>query len=100
MLFLEREWRGGYGGKLRAEFKGMLPVPIHDELHHDVLYRVPRPPERLLKKAWAEYIAHPEVKSYSLIRKLAWLYVHIPDAEFRKAIQKQIDFLTLKLGSE
>lgn len=78
----------------------MLPVPIHDTLHHDALDRVPRPPEYLLKDAWTEYLAHPEVKSYPLVRKLAWLYVHIPDREFRKAMQMQIDFLTLNLGPE
>lgn len=70
------------------------PVPVkHHRKLHALLDTVPVPSEELLKKAWEEYLANKEViDSYSVARAAAWLYVNIPDQDFRKAMQFQIDF--------
>ena len=91
-------------GETSAQNKGIrfLAEPaFHDELHHYYLENVPRPPEDVMKKAWAEYCANrAEIDQYDLCRAIAWLYVHVEDAQFRKAMQIQLDFFTLKLGPE
>ena len=47
----------------------------------------------MLKEAWLAYERDKEaIDAYDVCRAAAWLYVHIPDAEFRKAMQYQIDF--------
>ena len=94
-------WKDGYAYKIRHAFVRPVPVPIHDELHHDYLSDVPRPPEDVMKKAWAEYCANKaEIDQYDICRAIAWLYVHVEDAQFRKAMQIQLDFFHLKLGPE
>lgn len=35
-----------------------------------------------------------EIDNYDIARAAAWLYVNIPDVEFRKAMQYQIDFFS------
>ena len=95
------DWKDGYAGKIRQAFVRPVLVPIHDELHHHILSGVLRPPEDVLKKAWAEYCANKaEIDQYNLCRAIAWLYVHVEDTQFRKAMQTQLDFFYLKIGSE
>lgn len=39
-----------------------------------------------------------EIDSYGISRAIAWLYVNIPDANFRRAMQVQLDFFVERLG--
>ena len=99
ICYQRKQWVGGYAYKIRHAFVRKVPVPIHDELHHFYLSDVPRPPEEVMKKAWEEYVANrAEIDQYDICRAIAWLYVHVPDAKFRKAMQTQLDFFTLRLG--
>ena len=101
IIFPRKGWADGYAYKVRHAFVRPVPVPIHDELHHDLLSEVPRPSEEVMKKAWGEYNANrAEIDQYDLCRAIAWLYVHVEDTQFRKAMQTQLDFFTLKLGPE
>ena len=101
ICYTRHNWQDGYAYKIRHAFVRPVPVPIHDELHHDILSDVPRPTEEVMKKAWAEYCANKAaIDQYDLCRAIAWLYVHVEDAQFRKAMQIQLDFFTLKLGPE
>lgn len=69
-----------------------MPVVHHRKLHY-LLETVPVPDGELLHEAWIEYQKNAdEIDTYGVARAAAWLYVHIPDPEFRKAMQFQIDF--------
>lgn len=96
LLYMKNEWNTGYAKKLRERFIYKIPVPIHDELHHAVLQSVHNPSDVLLRQTWEILQESPQVASYGILRALAWLYVYTPDPEFRKDIQKQIDFFVLK----
>lgn len=49
----------------------------------------------MLAEVWRKYEAERDVvDSYGICRALAWLYVNVPDADFRRAIQMQIDFFS------
>lgn len=96
LLFCKADWNTGYAKKLREKFVFKIPVDIHDELHHAVLTSVHRPSDELLKTTWEFLQESPQVASYGILRALAWLYVYTPDPEFRRDIQKQIDFFYLK----
>ena len=51
------------------------------------------PSEGLLRVAWERYLADKErIDKYGVARAVAWLYVNIPDVEFRRAMQTQLDF--------
>jgi uncharacterized protein YcaQ len=53
----------------------------------------------LLRAAWNEYKANQrEIDEFDVCRALAWLYVAIPDVDFRQAMQIQLDFFAQKLG--
>ena len=55
------------------------------------------PPGDLLRQAWVEYQREQDViDSMGVCQAIAWLYVHIPDVEFRKAMQFQLDFFATK----
>lgn len=69
-----------------------MPVRWHRKLHRE-LDTVPVPPGEMLKNAWLEYLKDKEyIDAMGLCQAIAWLYVHIPDVEFRKAMQYQLDF--------
>jgi len=52
-----------------------------------------------MRVAWEEYQEHKsEIDQYDICRACAWLYVHVNDAKFRKAMQTQLDFFVLRLG--
>ena len=58
---------------------------------------VPIPPGDLLRQAWIEYQREQDIiDSMGVCQAIAWLYVHIPDVEFRKAMQFQLDFFATK----
>lgn len=58
---------------------------------------VPLPPGDLLHQAWVEYQKEADIiDSMGAWQAIAWLYVHIPDAKFRKAMQFQLDFFATK----
>ena len=98
-LFPRTDWNYGFGLLLRYAFTAQTPVDVHNELHRHILCAVPRPDESLLEAAWNEYQANKlEIDKYSMVRKMAWLYVEIPDTKFRRAMQAQIDFFTEELG--
>ena len=101
LCYQRRSWCYGYAYLIRHAFIREVPVAIHDDLHRHYLKDVPVPPEHLLEQAWLEYQAHrAEIDGYGISRACAWLYVHIPDHAFRRAMQVQLDFFTLSLGPE
>ena len=68
----------------------------HRELHH-LMSHVPMPPGELLRQAWLEYQKEADaIDSMGVCQAIAWLYVHIPDVEFRKAMQFQLNFFATK----
>ena len=91
-----RYWSCGYAKAIRNAFVRPVPVVWHRELHSR-LSTVPVPDGALLKQAWLEYQKNAEIiDSMGVCQAIAWLYVHIPDVEFRKAMQYQLDFFASK----
>lgn len=91
-----RYWGCGYAKAIRNAFVRPVPVVWHRELHSR-LSTVPVPNSSLLRQAWLEYQKNAEIiDSMGVCQAIAWLYVHIPDVEFRKAMQYQLDFFTSK----
>lgn len=96
LCFQKRYWSKGYAKAICMAFVRYIPVVYHRELHQH-LRTVPLPPAEMLKTAWQAYERDREtIDSYDVCRALAWLYVNIPDSEFRKAMQYQIDFFTTR----
>lgn len=96
LLWMRRDWETGYARALRSDFTRRIPVELHRELHR-VVPPLPVPPVKLCREAYETYLREKEVvDSYDPARACAWLYVHIPDANFRAAIQKQIDFFATR----
>lgn len=101
LIWPKADWNTGYAYLVRHAFTRNVPVPIHDELHQKYLTHIPRPSEKIMKVAWEEYQSNKfEIDQYDICRACAWLYVHVNDVKFRKAMQTQLDFFTLKLGPE
>ena len=99
-LFQGRHWNTSYAKQLRTAFVREVPVSIHNELHNEWLHDVPVPDGALLKEAWEAYMEDKVIiDSFDVCRACAWLYVHIPDIEFRKAMQSQLDFFVAKRQS-
>lgn len=99
LLYPRKDWNSGYAYLVRHAFIREVPVDIHNELHHDIIREIPVPSDAIMKIAWVEYQNNKcEIDRYDICRALAWLYVHVNDAKFRSAIQKQIDFFTERLG--
>lgn len=91
-----RYWSRGYAKAIRNAFVRPVPIAWHNELHSR-LNTVPVPDGALLKAAWLKYQENSaEIDSYGVARAAAWLYVNIPDPEFRKAMQFQVDFFATK----
>ena len=89
-------WDRGYARAIRNAFVRPVPVVWHRELHFR-LSTVPVPDGALLKKAWIEYQKEADIiDSMGVCQAIAWLYVHIPDVEFRRAMQYQLDFFASK----
>lgn len=98
ILFQRRYWEKGYAKALRDAFVREVPVFIHRELHSRILRDVPVPSGNLCRVAWEEYCRNRnEIDSYDVARACAWLYTHIPDAGFRRAMQAQIDFFATRI---
>ena len=92
ICFQKRNWNKGYARAICMAFVRYVPVVYHRELHAH-LKTVPVPDNALLKAAWDKYQANRvEIDSYDVARAAAWLYVNIPDGDFRKAMQFQVDF--------
>lgn len=97
ICFQKRFWNKGYAKAICEAFVRYVPIIYHRELH-SILNSVPVPPDDLLKKAWIAYIAKKDViDGYDVCRAIAWLYVNIPDVEFRHAMQIELDFFISKL---
>ena len=97
ICFQKRHWNTGYAKEICRAFVRYVPVVYHRELHAK-LDTVPLPPGSMLKTAWELYLADkPTIDSYDVARAAAWLYVNIPDVEFRKAMQIQIDYFATLL---
>lgn len=97
LCFQKRWWNKGYAKAICMAFVRYVPVVYHRELH-SLLHTVPVPPADMLRNAWLAYQKNKdEIDGYGVCRAAAWLYVNIPDGEFRQAMQKQIDFFTQKL---
>lgn len=96
LLFVKARYSKGYAKAMCMAFVRYVPVVYHRELHTH-LKTVPVPDEKLLKNAWNLYQKNKaEIDSYDAARAAAWLYVNIPDEQFRKAMQFQIDFFATK----
>lgn len=96
ICFQKRNWNKGYAKAICMAFVRYVPVVYHRELHAK-LKSVPLPPPEMLRNAWMEYNKDKdEIDGYDVARAAAWLYVHIPDAEFRAAMQCQIDFFVTR----
>lgn len=96
LCFQKRYWNKGYAKAICMAFVRYVPVVYHRELHLK-LKTVPVPDSALLKEAWEKYQKNQaEIDSYDVARAAAWLYVNIPDTEFRKAMQYQIDFFATR----
>lgn len=81
-------------------FVRYVPVVHHRELH-ERLRSVPVPPAWMLRNAWQAYRQDKyTIDTYDVCRAAAWLYENIPDAEFRKAMQFQIDFFTTRVQGD
>lgn len=98
LLFVKARYSRGYAKLMCMAFVRYVPVVYHRELHAR-LKTVPVPDERLLKAAWFKYQENKaEIDSYDAARAAAWLYVNIPDPEFRRAMQFQVDFFAIRSG--
>lgn len=96
ILYQARYWNNGYAKALRNAFKRPVPVLWHRELHM-LQTNVPVPNSALIRQAWNEYQQNKDViDSMGVCQAIAWLYVHIPDVEFRRAMQFQLDFFATK----
>lgn len=96
ICFQGRYWNKGYAKAIRNAFVRTVPVIYHRKLHY-LLDTVPVPDGELLREAWVEYQKNAdEIDTYGVARAAAWLYVHIPDPEFRKAMQFQIDYFATR----
>lgn len=92
IAYQKRYWNKGYAKLISMAFVRYVPVVYHRELHAH-LKTVPVPDNALLRVAWEKYQKNKiEIDSYDVARAAAWLYVNIPDEEFRKAMQFQVDF--------
>lgn len=97
LCFIKAKWNKGYAKAICQAFVRLVPVVYHRELH-SLLHNVPVPDGDLLRQAWIEYQRNKdEIDSYDVARAAAWLYVHIPDNNFRKAMQVQVDFFSTHL---
>ena len=97
ICFQKRYWQKGYAKAICMAFVRYVPVVYHRELHHYVK-TVPVPPADQLRTAWQAYQRDKEfIDSYDVCRAAAWLYVNIPDTDFRQAIQRQIDFFATRM---
>ena len=97
LCFQKRYWQKGYAKAICTAFVRYVPVIYHRELHAHLNY-VPVPPAEMLRKAWQAYERDKDViDAYDVCRAAAWLYVNIPDPEFRRAMQYQIDFFTTRM---
>ena len=98
ICFTKAKWSKGYAKAICNAFVRYVPVVYHRELHAR-LKSVPVPDEKLLRHAWLEYQKNQiEIDSYDVARAAAWLYVHIPDGEFRRAMQFQVDFFATRFN--
>lgn len=96
ICFQKRYWNKGYAKAICMAFVRYVPVVYHRELHL-MLKTVPLPPAEMLRNAWLAYEKdRATVDGYDVCRAIAWLYVNIPDPEFRKAMQFQLDFFTTR----
>lgn len=97
LCWIHAKWTGEYAKLICNAFVRLVPIVYHRELHQ-LIKEVPVPDEKLLKEAWLKYKEEQEkVDSYDAARAAAWLYVNIPDSEFRKAMQFQVDFFATRL---
>lgn len=96
ICFQKRDWSSGYAKAICMAFVRYVPVVYHRELH-SMLKTVPVPPQDMLKEAWMAYQRNKDaIDAYDVCRAAAWLYVNIPDVEFRQAMQVQIDFFATR----
>lgn len=97
ICFQRRYWNKGYAKAIRQVFVRPVPVIYHRELHN-ILGTVPVPSGELCREAWIKYQRDKDViDSYDICKAIAWLYVNIPDVEFRKAMQVELNFFAEKL---
>ena len=98
-LWRRCDWNWGYGKLLRNVFVFQVDEWTHNMLHNTVLRNVPRPPEKVLKAAWEDYLSEKStVDKMKLLTALSWLMTHIHDDECRGALAKQYCFFALNGG--
>ena len=96
ICFQGRKWKSSYAKSIRGAFARRVPVEWHRELHK-ILKNVPVPDETTLWQAWLDY-QHDKrrIDQMGICEAIAWLYVHVPDPDFRKAMQVQLNFFAVK----
>jgi hypothetical protein len=95
LLWQKRHWENGFAYLLRGSFVRPIEVSLHRQLHA-VMRDIPVPTGNQCKVAYLRYLANQEeIDSYDIARACAWLYVNMPNVEFRKAMQEQIDFFSV-----
>lgn len=98
ICFQKRYWNKGYAKAICQAFVRLVPVIYHRELHQ-LIHNVPLPPATMLHEAWNEYQRNKDIiDTYDITRAISWLYVHVPDPAFRKAMQIQLDFFVTRLN--
>lgn len=99
LIFQGQHYKTGYGKLLRDAFVYELDIKIHDELHHDVLHDVPKPPESQLKAAWDAFQDQKGIIiAYDIIKACEWLKNACSDHAWRACMQRQLEFLQSRLG--
>lgn len=95
ILFYRREWSRTHALKLRRCFVYEIPIAVHQELHSAV-GAVPVLDELDARELWIQF--QRVDRELTLFEALEWLILYSPSAEFREAIQAQLDFLHDRLS--
>ena len=95
LLFQGRYWSKGYAKALREAFVFSIRIDLHNQLHNEVIHDVPRPSDQEIKRLL--YLYHDQIDytaNMTIEQACAWLIVNTEDADFKRAIMIQYDFLT------
>lgn len=94
LIFQRCHFSTGYGLLLRQAFVYDLDIDIHNQLHHDILHDIPRPPEHELKRAWEVYQANKWlIDQYDICQACEWLMWACEDPAWRACMKRQLIFL-------
>jgi hypothetical protein len=95
LIFQGRHYASGDAKILRELFVYPLNIQRHNYLHNALLHDVPRPSDQEIKRLL--YLYHDQIDytaNMAIEQACAWLIVNTEDADFKRAIMIQYDFLT------